>query len=195
LPKREMICGFAEILKHALICDKKFFKWIEKNTKKIIEDRDSNIINSAILKSCRIKISFVSKDEKEKGNRAILNFGHTFAHGIEAANNFSKKINHGEAVLIGMLLATKFSKYKNICSNSTLQKIINFYNKNKLPGSLKKYYINNRLGRIVEHMKNDKKNKDSRINLILLKRIGKTTKPNTIKINSKEMLVVLKKIT
>ena len=195
LPKREIICGFAEILKHAFICDKKFFNWIERNAKKIIEDRDSSTISAAIFKRCKIKISFVSRDEKEKGDRAILNFGHTFAHGIEAATNFSKKINHGEAVLIGMFLATKLSKQKKICSSSTLNKIVNFYKKNNLPNDLKKYSLSRSLDRIVEHMKNDKKNKDSRISLILLKHIGKTTKPDTIKMSPEQVKIALKKIS
>ncbi len=195
LPKREFICGFAEILKHAFICDKKFFNWIEKNTKRIIEDRNSVAIKSAIFKSCKIKISFVTKDEKEKGHRAILNFGHTFAHGIEAATNFSKKINHGEAVLVGMFLATKLSRLKRICSSSTLNKIINFYEKNNLPNDLKKYSLSKSLGKIVNHMKSDKKNKDSRISLILLKRIGKTTRPDLVKMNPEQVKKALKKIS
>ena len=195
LPKREIVCGFAEILKHAFICDKKFFNWIERNAKKIIEKRDESTINSAIFKSCKIKISFVTKDEKEKGSRAILNFGHTFAHGIEASSNFSKKINHGEAVLIGMFLATKLSRQKKICSPSTLNKIINFYKKNNLPNNLKKYSLNKSLGKIVEHMKSDKKNKDSKISLILLNQIGKTTKPGAIKMTPEQVKIALNKIT
>ncbi len=195
LPRREMVCGFAEILKHAFISDKKFFKWIERNTRKIIEKRNESVINSAIFRSCRIKISFVTKDEKEKGDRAILNFGHTFAHGIEAASNFSKKINHGEAVLIGMFLATKISRDRKICSYSTLNKIVNFYKKNNLPNNLKKYSLNRSLDKIVEHMKKDKKNKDSKISLILLKYIGKTTKPGTIKMSPQQVKLALKKIT
>ena len=195
LPKREIICGFAEILKHAFICDKKFFNWIEKNTKRIIEDRNSAAIKYAIYKSCKIKISFVQKDEKEKGDRAILNFGHTFAHGIEAASNFSKKINHGEAVLIGMYLASKLSKDKNICSKKTLGKIINFYKENNLPNDLKQFSLKNKLDKIIELMKNDKKNVDSKISLILLKRIGKTTKPGRIKMTPKQIKLSLKKFT
>ena len=195
LPRREIICGFAEIQKHSFISDKKFFKWIEKNTKKIINNKDYKIINSAIFKSCKIKISFVQKDEKEKGDRAILNFGHTFAHGIEAASNFSKKINHGEAVLIGMYLASKLSKDKNICSKKTLGKIINFYKENNLPNDLKQFSLKNKLDKIIELMKNDKKNVDSKISLILLKRIGKTTKPGRIKMTPKQIKLSLKKFT
>ena len=148
-----------------------------------------------IFKSCKIKISFVQKDEKEKGDRAILNFGHTFAHGIEAASNFSKKINHGEAVLIGMYLASKLSKDKNICSKKTLGKIINFYKENNLPNDLKQFSLKNKLDKIIELMKNDKKNVDSKISLILLKRIGKTTKPGRIKMTPKQIKLSLKKFT
>ncbi len=195
LSKREMVCGFAEILKHAFISDKKFFDWIEKNVKKIIHDRNKSIIKFAILKSCKIKISYVVKDEKESGERAILNFGHTFAHGIEAANNFSNKINHGEAVLIGMYLAVKLSRQKNICSTSTMNKIVNFYKKNNLPNNLKKYSLGKSHEKIINHMKSDKKNKDSRISLILLKKIGKTTKPGIIKMSPQQMKYAFNTIT
>ncbi len=194
LPRREIICGFAEILKHFFISDKKFFNWIKKNTKKLIEDRNSSIIKYAILKSCKIKISFVVKDEKEKRDRAILNFGHTFAHGIESASNFSKKINHGEAVLIGMFLATKLSRQKKICSISTLEQIKEYYQENNLPSSLKEFNIKISLNNIVEQMKSDKKNEDSKISLILLKYIGKTTKPGIIKMSPKQMIFQIRKI-
>ena len=194
LPGREIICGFAEILKHSLIYDKKFFFWIEKNIKKIIIDKDPSAINFAISKSCKIKISFVIGDEKEKGKRAILNFGHTFAHGIEATTNFSNKINHGEAVLIGMFLATKISKLKKLCSPSTLDKIENLYKKNNLPSSLKKYSLNNKINKITGYMRQDKKNTDSKISLILLKNIGKTTKPGTIKMSTKKINSLIRKV-
>tara|TARA_Y100001970_G_scaffold288369_1_gene415462 strand:+ start:5116 stop:6225 length:1110 start_codon:yes stop_codon:yes gene_type:complete len=195
LPRRELVCGFAEILKHSLVDNKNLFSWIEKNTSKILDNRDSKIIKYAIIKSCKIKIKFVEKDEKEKGDRAMLNFGHTFAHGIEAANNFSKKISHGEAVLIGMLFATKLSRKKNICSSNTLKKIIKFYEDNNLPRNLKKYSLNNSINKIVEHMKNDKKNRDAKINLILLKKIGKTTKLDQVKMTPKQIKSFLKEIT
>ena len=194
LPRREIICGFAEILKHAIIYDKKFFNWLDKNTKKIIEYRNKAAIESAVIKSCKIKISFVTKDEKEKSVRAVLNFGHTFAHGIEAASNFSQKINHGEAVLIGMSFATKLSRQKKICSLNTYNKITNLYKKNNLPDNLKEYSLSKSINKIVNHMKSDKKNKDSRINLILLKNIGKTTKPDTIKMTPKKVKIALDKI-
>ena len=94
-----------------------------------------------------------------------------------------------------MFLATRLSKQKKICSSNTLDKIINFYKKNNLPNDLKKYSLNRSLGRIVEHMKNDKKNKDSRISLILLKHIGKTTRPDSIKMSPRQVKIALKKIS
>ena len=92
-----------------------------------------------------------------------------------------------------MFLATKLSKQKKICSTSTLNKVVNFYKKNNLPNDLKKYSLSRNLDRIVEHMKSDKKNKDSRISLILLKHIGKTTKPDTIKMSPEQVKIALKK--
>ena len=187
LPKREMICGYGEILKHSLIYDKKFFLWLSKNGKKIIHNSDALAIKTAIIKSCKIKSSVVSKDEREKNLRMILNFGHTFAHGFEGAKNFTKKINHGEAVLLGMILAVKLSYKKNLLSNNDLQLIEKHYLSLNLPMMLHKRFKKNEIDKIVSFMKKDKKNTNEKINLILLKKIGKTTKPNSFKINSSEI--------
>ena len=194
LPKREMICGFAEILKYALIKDHKFFYWILKNSQNLLKNNNDKLLLHAITKSCKNKIYFIVNDEKESGKRMILNFGHTFAHGIEAASSFSRKINHGEAVLIGMLLATKLSVMKNKCSISTLNKIKRIYKMNNLPGNLKKYFSPNKYNKIVNFMVNDKKNEDNKISLILLRKIGKTTIPGSIKISVGEMKKIMRKI-
>ena len=161
---------FAEILKHSLIHDKVFFKSLTKNSKKILEKLDFEIIRKTISRSCKIKLFFANQDEKEKNKRMILNFGHTFAHGIEAANNYSRKINHGEAVLLGMILATRLSFKKKVCSQNTLDKIENFYETNNLPKNLKNYFSSNHLNKIANFMQVDKKNYDNKINLILLKK-------------------------
>ena len=195
LSKRNMVCGFAEILKHSLIHDKVFFKSLTKNSKKILEKLDFEIIRKTISRSCKIKLFFANQDEKEKNKRMILNFGHTFAHGIEAANNYSRRINHGEAVLIGMILATRLSFRKKICSYTTLNTIENLYKTNNLPKNLKDFFSKKDLKKIVNFMAIDKKNYDNKINLILLKRIGKTTVPGSFKISLKEMKNVLEKIS
>jgi 3-dehydroquinate synthase len=108
LPKRELICGYGEILKHSLIADKKFFLFLNKNRSKIL-NLESPYIEKAIYKSCFIKKKIVETDEKESSLRKILNFGHTFAHAYEATLNYSKKLNHGEAVILGIKIASKFS--------------------------------------------------------------------------------------
>ena len=108
LPKREIICGYGEILKHSLIADKVFFNFLDKNNNEVL-DLKSPFIEKTIYQSCKIKKNIVEKDENEKGLRKILNFGHTFAHAYEASLGYSKKLNHGEAVLLGISSALKFS--------------------------------------------------------------------------------------
>jgi len=120
LPQREMISGYGEILKHSLILDKKFFLWLSKNGKKIINKKNYIHLMKAIVKSCKIKGTIVHQDEKEKNLRMILNFGHTFAHAFESAKKFSKKLNHGEAVLIGMMIASELSNKKKLLTLNDL---------------------------------------------------------------------------
>ncbi len=194
LPKREMTCGYAEILKHSIISDKIFFKWLKVNTKNLLNMKSSKLLKSAIYKSCKIKLSFVNRDIKEKNVRMILNFGHTFAHAIEAINKFSKKINHGEAVLIGMMIALKISLIKRICTLKTYKEIKEIYDKNYL--NYDSEFINKKLKfkKLIKYMLSDKKNNDKKINLILLKRIGVTTTPGSNKVTEKELLNIYPKI-
>ena len=182
LPEKEMICGYAEILKHSIIKDKKFFSWLENNTKAILKKKISQLIY-AIRKSCEIKMNIVNKDVDEKNLRMILNFGHTFAHAIEVKSNYSKKITHGEAVLSGMVLATKLSVIKKMCSHQILKRIKNIYHQNNLDYTFKKYSNQSAINKLIPYLKNDKKNNDDKINFILLKKIGKTALPNESKIS------------
>ena len=187
LPKKELICGYGEILKHSLISNRKFFLWLTKNAKKIIDNRDKKIIKSAIIQSCKIKSKIIYKDEKEKNLRMILNFGHTFAHGFEGANNFSKKLNHGEAVLLGMIIASKLSCKKKLLPIKDFTLIKKHYLDINLPMQIKKNFNKSKINKIVSFMKKDKKNFNEKINFILLKKIGLTTKPNDIKLSSHEV--------
>ena len=123
-----MICGYAEILKHSIIKDKKFFYMVKQKLGKIFLKKNRELIY-AIKKSCEIKMYFVNRDTNEKNLRMILNFGHTFAHAIEVKNNYSKKITHGEAVLTGMILAIKISVARGVCSLKTYNHIKDIYKK------------------------------------------------------------------
>ena len=183
LPRKEMICGYAEILKHSIIKDKKFFSWLEKNTESILNKKKEKLI-FALKKSCQIKMYFVSKDVNEKNMRMILNFGHTFAHAIEAKSKYSKTITHGEAVLTGMILAIKLSILKKRCSIKVLERILKIYNKNNLTHVLKNIYSYRWIKSLIPYLKNDKKNNDEKINFLLLNQIGKTEMPNKFKIST-----------
>ena len=176
LPHRAMVAGYGEILKHSLISNKKFFLWLLKNGKDIIKKKSNNKIKEAIIKSCIIKNSIVSKDEKEKNLRKNLNFGHTFGHGFEGANNYSNKLNHGEAVLLGMFVANKLSNKKNMLSYKQFLQIKKHYIDLSLPMNITKNFKKNSINKIIYFMLKDKKNVDKKINLILLKNIGKVKK-------------------
>ena len=171
LPRREIICGYGEILKHSLIANKNFYNFLNKNSKKIF-NLSSPFIEKAIHESCKIKRNVVEKDEKEKGLRKILNFGHTFAHAYEASLGYSKKLNHGEAVIFGMKTALNFSLKNNLLKKNEHNSIINHIYNCNLPYNLNKFFKIKDLNKILSYMLKDKKNNSNKINLVLLKKIG-----------------------
>ena len=173
LPKREIICGYAEILKHSLISSKNLYKYLDKNINKILKLR-SPFIEKSIFESCKIKKTIVEKDEMEINLRKTLNFGHTFAHAYEASLNYSKKLNHGEAVILGMRAALKFSFKKKFLDKSTYESIINHLNNPNLSSRFSDYFLSKDIKKILSYMTNDKKNNSNKVNLILLKKIGFT---------------------
>ena len=120
-----------------MISNKFFFNFLDKNILNILKLKKF-FIQKAICESCKIKKKIVEKDEKEKNLRKVLNFGHTFAHAYEATLNFSKKLNHGEAVILGIKSALKFSNQKKLLNDKEYLVIINHIKNAKLP-----LYINN----------------------------------------------------
>ena len=182
LPRREIICGYAEILKHSIISDKKFFNFLTKNYEKILNLK-TPFINKAIVRSCSIKKNIVEKDEKEKNLRKKLNLGHTFAHSYEATNGYSKKLNHGEAVLLGINSANEFSFIKKILKSNDYLKIKkHIYGVNKSL-KLNNFFKKKDSAKILTFMQTDKKNISKKINLILINKIGKVTYNNFYKIS------------
>ena len=182
LPKRELICGYAEILKHAIIADKKKFLYLEKNKNKILS-LNGDVIQKTIIDSCTIKKKVIEKDEKEKNLRKVLNFGHTFAHSFEASLRYSKKLNHGEAVLMGIKCAIKFSKKINYIPENDAKRIINHIDSLKLK-KLSNFFKLKHLETLIKFIKIDKKNKSNKINLILLKKIGKPDINSSYNVNT-----------
>ena len=171
LPFREIVCGYAEIIKHALIANKKFYNFLNININEILKLKSPNIEKS-IYESCKVKKSIVEKDEKEKNLRKILNFGHTFAHAYEASLNFSKKLNHGEAVILGMKSAFELSHNKKFINRKEFDSAINHLNNSYFPISIKNYFSTKKINQIVSFMMRDKKNSSKNIKLMLIKKIG-----------------------
>ena len=172
LPKRERICGYGEILKHSLISKKKIFIFLKKNYQNIL-DIKSPYIEKAIVDSCNIKKNIVQKDEKESGLRKILNLGHTFAHSFEAALNFSNKLNHGEAVLLGLKNEILFAYKKKIISKKDMLEIFDHLNSLDFKSDINTFFKKKDIQKILNFMKSDKKNVSLKINLILLKKINR----------------------
>ena len=189
LPKREVISGYAEIVKHSIINDKKFFDWLDKNSKEIFNLKNTTI-SEAIYRSILIKRKFVLIDEKEKlknkYSRAILNFGHTFGHALEKYYNYKNRLTHGEAISIGMMMAATISYNLKYLSYIELQKIKKHFQLNNLPISDKKMYNSE----IINIIKKDKKNIDNKINFVLIKKIGNAFLYN--KINSENITKLIK---
>ena len=171
LPLREIKSGYAEILKHAIIYNSKFYLWLCKNNSKIMT-LEKKYITKAIIESIKIKRFYVQKDEEEKlvnsSSRAMLNFGHTFGHALEAMNKYTSKLTHGEAISIGMALAIKISKKLNKVSDRDYNDFIQHLKNVGLPFNDKRTNTN----KFVNLMMADKKNTNNKINLILLNRIG-----------------------
>ena len=172
LNTREIICGYAEILKSSLLESYQSFNYLDKNIKDILNLKEPFIIK-AILKSCNLKKKIVQKDETEKNLRKVLNLGHTFAHAYESCLGFSKKLNHGEAVIIGIKNSIEFSKKQNLINIKSYKSIKNHINKIPLNKSFKSLFKKKDINKIISFMKSDKKNSSKKINLILFKNFGK----------------------
>ena len=183
LPKREFNAGLAEVIKYGLIKDISFFEWLEKEYKDIIRLNQLKL-QTIVTKSCEIKAEIVKNDEKEKGERALLNLGHTFAHAIEYFGNHDGRIIHGEAVSIGICLAFKFSYFLGFCKEEDLKRVTNLFEKFNLPTSFYNFKnLSLSSTKLIERFKFDKKNKQNQLTFILNKGIGKSFIHNNVNIN------------
>ncbi len=183
LPNREFRAGFAEVVKYGLIRDLEFFNWLNQEYDSIFI-YDKIKLQKMITKSCEIKAKIIKNDEKEGGKRALLNLGHTFAHAIESFGNFDGRIIHGEAVSIGICLAFKLSNKLCFCSTDDTKKVINLFQKSKLPTSLydiEKLSIST--SGMIQKFKLDKKNRQNELTFILNKRIGESFIKHNVSVN------------
>ena len=172
LPERAFLAGYAEVLKMALVFDKDFYKFLIEN-QKLISLRDEATLLHIIDKSLELKSKVVEIDETEQGDRALLNFGHTFGHALETYFSYSEKLLHGEAVSLGIVLAARFSNQEGYLSERKLENIDDHLHSMKLPTVTTQIH-NAKLDilKLLTFMKQDKKVVGNNINLILLKDIG-----------------------
>jgi 3-dehydroquinate synthase len=166
LPDRELRAGFAEVIKYGLIVDREFFDWLDANAE-ILLARDPVALTYAIKRSCEMKAGIVARDEHERGDRALLNLGHTFGHAIESATNYASWL-HGEAVGAGMLLAGDLSHRLGWISTADVAAVERVLIKFGLRTDVRSLSA----ATLAENMKIDKKVAAGRIRLVLLKRIG-----------------------
>ena len=166
LPNREFKAGLAEVIKYALIKNKSLFSLLEKHAEEILL-MDHKIIEEIIFASIQTKAQIVTKDEKEDGIRAILNFGHTFGHAIEAHGMY-KKILHGEAVAKGMRIASRISFLENLMSEKDYKKVIALLEMFDFDLSLDQY----KYKELKPYIYRDKKIKSGKLNLVLLNRLS-----------------------
>lgn len=166
LPTRELSAGLAEVIKHGAIIDAEFFSWLEKNIAHLM-DRDDQALAHVIQRSCEIKAEVVRQDERETGLRAILNFGHTFGHAIEAGLGYGEWL-HGEAVGCGMVMAADLSVRMGYLDAVDRDRLVTLIKRAGLPT------VAPDLGsdRWLELMEVDKKNEGGKIKFILLKPLG-----------------------
>lgn len=181
LDERQFASGFAEVMKHGLIKDRKYYEWLLENMYEI-DDRDPEILREMIYRSCEIKKKVVEKDPNEQGERALLNFGHTIGHGIEKASNFT--LLHGECVALGCIAAANISHMHDLIGEDEYLEIRDMFVAFHLPITLRE--INFTAEDVVENTKSDKKNASGTLRFILLDRLGKAIIDETV--TEKELL-------
>ena len=169
LPERELSAGLAEIIKYGLISDAEFFQWLENNMPLLLS-RDKKALSYAIEVSCQSKADIVAADERESGQRALLNLGHTFGHAIENGMGYGEWL-HGEAIGAGMCMAASLSKLMGWMNDEDTQKTFNLIEQAKLPCKAPKTMTSDQF---LELMSVDKKVMDGVLRLILMKGIGKS---------------------
>ncbi len=171
LPPRQLLSGYAEVVKYGVLGDADFFSWLEKNGAELLSgNREKQIY--AIKRCCALKADIVRRDEKEGAVRALLNLGHTFAHALEAETGYSDELLHGEAVSIGMVLAARLSVAMGLMSDDDAARVTALLAASGLPTTPLDIRNQWSVDNLLQHMRGDKKVKSGVITFILLRTIG-----------------------
>jgi 3-dehydroquinate synthase len=166
LPVRELRAGLAEVIKYGLICDAPFFAWLEQSIEPLLAC-EPEVLGTAIRRCCEIKAAIVARDERETGDRALLNLGHTFGHAIEAATQYGTWL-HGEAVGAGLVMAATMSRHAGLLASDEVARIERLLERVGLPTRAADVTG----AAAMDAMRIDKKAKSGRVRFVLLRRIG-----------------------
>ena len=172
LPRRQLLAGYAEVAKYGALGDAEFFAWLEHHGSSVLSG-DDNSMARAVAHSCHMKADIVARDERESGERALLNLGHTFGHALEAATGYSDRLLHGEGVAIGLALAFELSVRLGHCPVESANRVRAHLESVGLPVSIAQIPGGSPDAKVVlEHMEHDKKARDGRLTFVLARRIG-----------------------
>jgi 3-dehydroquinate synthase len=189
LPRRELLAGYAEVVKYGLVNDPEFFAWLESHGAAVI-DGDPSAQRHAVLTSCANKAAVVAEDEREWGHRALLNLGHTFGHALEAELGYGGALLHGEAVAIGLALAFDLSTRLGLCPQEDTARVRRHLAAIGLPTGLEWFggrAVSPR--NLLEHMSRDKKVRDGRITFVLARGIGRAFLSHDVALSEVEALL------
>jgi len=175
LPVEEMEAGMAEVIKYGIILDKNFLGYLEKKIGKLRE-LDSKVLETVVARCCELKAKVVEKDEKEKGLRSILNFGHTLGHALEALTDY-KKYKHGEAVAIGMVGACRIAEKMGMLKKEGRDRIEHLIEKAGLPGRIG---VKLSVDGIIQVLSRDKKVQAGKVRFVLPEKIGRVVVRNDV---------------
>jgi len=173
LPRRELLSGYAEVVKYGALGDAEFFTWLEQNGPLALSGHQDAMVH-AVAHSCQMKADIVARDERESGERALLNLGHTFGHALEAVTGYSDRLVHGEGVAIGLALAARLSARLGLMPSADAERLERHLKAASLPSA-----ISSIPGprpdpdSLIAAMAHDKKVADGQINFVLLRGLGK----------------------
>jgi len=172
LDRRQLLAGYAEVVKYGLIDDLEFFEWLELHAQALI-DGDMDKRRHAVLTSCAAKARVVAEDEREGGRRALLNLGHTFGHALEAETGYGDALLHGEAVSIGTVMAFELSQNMDLCPGQDTGRVAAHFDAVGLMADLSHLDTQGWTAEaLLDHMSRDKKVEGGKLTFILTHGIG-----------------------
>lgn len=181
LPARELRAGYAEVVKYGLLGDAEFYDWLEHNGAALLAG-DMALRTEAVARCCAHKARIVAADEREEGERALLNLGHTFGHALEAETGYSQRLLHGEGVAVGMALAFRLSAALGLCAADLAPRIEDHLRRCGLPARMADVDGAGHFdaAKLLGHMRQDKKVRDGQLVFILAEAVGRAVQRNDV---------------